>query len=241
MRHTRQSAGQFYFTTTPMPCPYFNDRLERRLVTELVGRNAENLHNTLTHAGFRRSHGISYAPCCMDCDACKSVRVLAGSFNPSRTQRRVIKRNAGLTAVVTSAIATEEQYALFANYQHSRHGDGDMAGMEFTDYQALIEETPIESEVVEFRDEEEKLVAACLTDRVSDGLSAVYSFYDSDIDPKRSIGAYIILWLIDYAKQLGLPYVYLGFWIKDCDKMAYKSGYKPLQVFTPQGWETLKA
>ncbi|MHA1597565.1 MAG: arginyltransferase [Alphaproteobacteria bacterium] len=240
MRHNPQSNAQFYFTTSPMPCPYFHDRIERRLVTELAGRGAVKLHDTLTHAGFRRSHGISYAPCCPDCNDCRSVRVLSETFRPSRSQRRILNRNAGLTAHPARTLATEEQYVLFAAYQQSRHGGGDMAGMEFSDYQSLVEETCIETELIEFRDADDVLVAACLTDRVSDGLSAVYSFYDPDAEPRLSLGTYMILSLIERTQAMGLPYVYLGFWIRDCAKMSYKSAFRPLEVYAPDGWEIIE-
>jgi len=239
MRHNPQRTAQFYFTTSPMPCPYFPDRIERRLITELAGRAVIAMHDTLTHAGFRRSHGISYAPCCPDCNDCRSVRVACGGFRPSRSQRRIINRNTGLRPGETPATATQEQYALFTAYQQSRHGGGEMAGMEFHDYQALIEETPIDTELIEFRDADETLVAACLIDRVNDGLSAVYSFYDPDADRRLSLGTYMILWLIEKARQLHLPYVYLGFWIRDCAKMNYKSAFQPMEVYAPDGWEPL--
>lgn len=239
MRHDTQRTAQFYFTTTPMPCPYFPDRVERRLVTELAGRGVIAMHDALTHAGFRRSHGISYAPCCTDCNDCRSVRVNSARFLPSRSQRRVLNRNSGLSPHQVPVTATEEQYALFAAYQQSRHGGGEMAGMEFSDYQALIEETPIETELIEFRDVDGTLLAACLIDRVNDGLSAVYSFYDPDTDPRLSLGTYMILWLIERARELDLAYVYLGFWIRNCAKMNYKSAFQPLEAYAPDGWSPL--
>ncbi|NQV48001.1 MAG: arginyltransferase [Rhodospirillaceae bacterium] len=239
MRHKPLPGANFFFSTAPLPCPYFPDRVETRVVTELIGRNAESLHYSLTLAGFRRSHTITYAPTCPECDACRSVRVCVNGFAPSRSQRRVQKRNNEITAEITPAIANEEQYAIFSSYQASRHGDGDMAKMEYGDYQALVEETEVETKLVEFRRADGTLIACCLVDRMSGGLSAVYSYYDVGVDPRLSIGTYIILWLIERAKSEGLDYVYLGFWIENCVKMDYKSGFRPLQVFTPDGWREL--
>jgi arginine-tRNA-protein transferase len=132
-------------------------------------------------------------------------------------------------------IASQEQFDIFAAYQESRHSHGDMAKMDFRDYQALIEDTPVESSLVEFRDQDQTLLAACLMDRVDNGLSAVYSFFD----PQRhrdSLGTLMVLWMIDKARALGLEYVYLGFWIADCSKMSYKSKFQPMETLSPEGW-----
>ncbi len=238
MKHKPLHNTRFFFTTSPMPCPYLAGRVERRVVTELVGRDAAALNDALTQAGFRRSHSIAYAPACPHCDACRTVRILADRFERSRSQRRVWTANASVAIEERPALATREQYRLFAAYQRSRHGDGDMAKMDFFDYQALVEDTPVQTVLAEFRDGDGQLVAACLADRLSDGLSAVYSFFDPDI-PRSSLGSFMILWLVERARDLGLPYVYLGFWIADCRKMAYKVRFQPLEVRTPDGWQPL--
>lgn len=235
MRHNPIHSARFFFTTTPLPCPYLPDREERRVVTELAGRDAGSLHDTLSLAGYRRSHNIAYAPACPDCDACKAVRVVAGEFRQTRSHRRVCKLNAGLKCVEVAALATEEHYALFAAYQSVRHGEGEMAKMDYLDYLALIEDTPVDTFLVEFRDPVLGLVAVCLVDRIRNGLSAVYSFFDP-AHAKRSLGTFMILWLLGRAKALGLDHVYLGFFIEDCAKMCYKTGFQPLQGMTPQGW-----
>jgi len=236
MRYSPPSGARFFFTTAPLPCPYFPDRVERRVVTELLGRNANTLHDVLTHAGYRRSHGIAYVPACPDCNACVAVRIPVDRFRPSKTQRRILNRNTGLHAAALPPNATEEQFVLFSAYQSSRHSGGDMEKMTGDDYRSLVEETNVATQIVEFRDEDETLIACCLIDLLSDGLSALYSFYDPDIQSRRSLGTYMILWLIRHAREQGLDYAYLGFWIEGCDKMSYKASYKPLEGFTSLGW-----
>ncbi len=239
MRHQPLIDTRFFFSTSPLPCPYLPDRMERRVVTELIGRDAVTLHEQLSLAGFRRSHGIAYAPACAGCDACKAVRVVAEKFKPSRSQRRVWNRNSDLGAEICDPVATQEQYALFSIYQHGRHGDGDMAKMDIFDYQGLVEDSSVETILVEFRDADDRLVAACLTDCMSNGLSAVYSFFDPALDA-RSLGSYMILWLVEEARRRNLDYVYLGFWIPGCGKMAYKARYQPMEVYAGDGWHALE-
>ena len=238
MKHQPLHGSRFFFATAPLPCPYLPDRVERRVVTELVGREAAHFHDVLSNAGYRRSHSVAYTPACPDCDACVAVRIVSDKFVATRSMKRVSKANAGLTVNEREPIATEEQYALFRLYQQSRHASGDMARMDFVDYRALIEETPVESTVLEFRDFEGCLVGACLIDRVTNGLSAVYSFFDPDLS-SQSLGTYIILWLIEHAKKQELPYVYLGFWVDECDKMSYKAKFQPLEHYSPSGWKLL--
>lgn len=238
MRHQALPDTRFFFSTAPLPCPYIEGRVERRVVTELVGRDANALHDQLSMAGFRRSHGICYVPACPSCNACVAVRVVVDEFKPGKSFKRILKRNSDLTAEIVEPIATHEQYALFSDYQRSRHNGGDMSKMDFLDYQALIEDTPVNTFVVEFRRPSGTLAGACLVDRLSDGLSAVYSFFD-DNDQDRSLGTYMILWLIGEAYGQELPYMYLGFWIDGCSNMVYKSRFKPLEHITPDGWKRM--
>lgn len=238
MKHNLIPHAQYFFATSPLPCPYLPGRTERRLVTELSGRQAGALHDVLSQAGFRRSHSLAYVPVCRDCSACAAVRVKALAFQQTRGQRRVRARNADLSLVNAPATATEEQYALFRSYQRDRHSDGEMARMTFYDFQTLIEDTPVETYVLEVRDPAGRLVAACLTDRMSDGLSAVYSFFEPQAQG-RSLGTFLILSLIEDAQRLGLPHVYLGFWIARSQKMSYKSRFRPLEAYTPDGWRPL--
>ena len=210
-------------------------RTERRVVIELIGRDANALHDQLSMAGFRRSHGICYVPACPSCDACVAVRVVVDEFKPSKSLKRILKRNSDLSAEILEPIATHEQFSLFSDYQKIRHNDGEMGKMDFLDYQALIEDTPVNTVVIEFRFKSGTLAGVCLADRLSDGLSAVYSFFD-DAEADRSIGIFMILWMIDEAYGQKLPYMYLGFWIDGCSNMEYKSRFKPLERVTPDGW-----
>jgi arginyl-tRNA--protein-N-Asp/Glu arginylyltransferase len=235
MKHQALPGARFFFSTAALPCPYLPDRTERRVVTELVGRDANEFHDQLSMAGFRRSHGICYVPACPGCNACVAVRVVVDDFKPGKSFKRILKKNTDLTAEIVEPIATNEQFAMFSDYQRSRHGGGDMSRMDFLDYQALIEDTPVDTNVIEFRRPSGTLAAACLVDRLGDGLSAVYSFFDPD-EAERSLGSYMVLWLIDESYGQELPYVYLGFWIDGCSNMAYKSRFKPLERITPDGW-----
>ena len=238
MLHRSARRPQFFYTTAPLPCPYLAGRTERKVVTELSGADAEALHDRLSRAGFRRSHNIAYSPVCPGCQACIPIRIDARAFEPDKTQRRVARANAGVTSAEMPPRATAEQFALFNRYQKARHADGDMAAMGFYDYRAMVEDTPISSTVVEMRDDTDKLLGACLTDRLTDGLSAVYSFYETD-DDRRSFGTYIVLWLVQRARELGLPYVYLGYWVPESRKMAYKARFRPSEVLQGGQWRPL--
>jgi len=238
MKHDAAQKTHFFFTTTPLPCPYLDGRTERRMVTELMGGDAADLNDRLSLAGFRRSHTIAYTPVCDACAACVSVRVPAREFSPSKTQRRIVNRNADLRAEECAPLATREQYALFKRYIDARHGDGDMALMGEADYRALVEETSVRSSLIEFRDADGALVAGCLTDRLQDGFSAVYSFFDTDQNA-RSLGTFMVLWLIERTRRQGLDHVYLGYWVQGSSKMDYKRNFRPLEAFTPGGWKRL--
>jgi arginine-tRNA-protein transferase len=238
MLHRPPRRPQFFYTTAPLPCPYLPGRTERKIVTELSGTEAEALHERLSRAGFRRSHNIAYAPVCPGCQACVPIRVVSEEFTPDRTQRRILRANAELTVSEMPARATAEQFTLFQRYQKNRHADGDMAAMGYYDYRAMIEDTPISTGILEFRDARDRLLGACLTDWLADGLSAVYSFFDTDED-KRSLGTFAVLWLIGRARSLGLPYVYLGYWVPESRKMAYKARFKPSEILISGAWHRL--
>jgi arginine-tRNA-protein transferase len=226
---------QFFYATAPLPCPYVPGRVERKVVTELGGTGAEALHDRLSRGGFRRSHNIAYAPVCQGCRSCIPIRIVVADFVPNRTQRRIAAVNAELRAYEMPPRATSEQFLLFQRYQMARHGDGDMAAMSFYDYRAMVEDTPIETWLVEFRDEADRLVGACLTDRLGDGLSAVYSFFAPEL-ARRSLGTQAIMWLVERAAELGLPYVYLGYWVPESPKMRYKSKFHRTQVLAGGAW-----
>lgn len=239
MDHFPLKRPHFFFTTAPLPCPYVSGRLERKIVTELNGTDADTLHEALSRAGFRRSHSIAYTPACPGCNSCVPVRIVAEEFRPDKSMRRTLRANAGLVARKVPARATAEQFRLFARYQESRHSGGDMALMGFYDYRSMVEDSPIDTFIVEFRDAASNLVAACLSDRMSDGLSAVYSFFDPDL-ADRSLGTFMVLWLVDEAERLTLPYIYLGYWIAESRKMSYKTRFHPLEAFGPDGWKRLE-
>ncbi|MFK7752098.1 MAG: arginyltransferase [Sedimentitalea sp.] len=239
MRHTLPIAPQFY-VTAPQPCPYLEGRMERKLFTALQGDNADKLNNSLSQQGFRRSQNVLYRPYCADCSACLSARINVADFAPSRSQRRISARNRALTRRATSPWATEDQYDLFRRYLDARHADGGMADMDVFEFAAMIEETPIRSRVIEYVDSASKgLTGVSLTDVLEDGLSMVYSFYTPD-RARASLGTYMILDHIDIAREAGLPYVYLGYWVPGSQKMGYKSKFSGLEVYMGGEWQAMK-
>ncbi len=213
-------------------------RLERKVVTLLAADDSDKLHDALSQAGFRRSQDLAYRPACDECSACVPVRVPVAEFAANRTQRRIVAENDGMTYRAAPALATREHYFLFRRYILARHGDGGMADMDYGDYRAMIEDSPVSTHLAEFRDAEGQLVGVCLTDRMGDGLSLVYSFFDP-ILADRSPGTAMILRQIGVARSMGVPYVYLGYWIAESRKMAYKRKFRPLEALTPEGWQRL--
>jgi arginine-tRNA-protein transferase len=238
MRHTLPIAPQFY-VTAPQPCPYLEGRMERKLFTALHGENADQLNNALSQQGFRRSQNVLYRPSCSECSACLSARIDVSRFSASRSQRRVMRRGREIRRNARSPWATEEQYALFRRYLDSRHADGGMADMDVFEFAAMIEETPIRSRVVEYSEpDNEELLAVSLTDVLEDGLSMVYSFYAPDRD-RLSLGTYMILDHIDIARETGLPYVYLGYWVPGSQKMGYKAKFSGLELYLGGEWQAM--
>ncbi len=235
---------QIFHVLPDTPCPYLPGRWERKLVTEVYGRNAGRLYSRLSRAGFRRSHHFAYRPACTGCAACVPVRVRALEFEPGASLRRITRRNADLTVALRPPSATAEQYALFARYLGTRHADGEMAGMTFDDYRAMVEDTSLASSVLELRDRPKEdggeLVAACLVDWLEDGASAVYSFFEPGAAP-RSLGKFCILALIAETRRRRLPFVYLGYWIAESPKMAYKARFRPLEGLLGGDWRLLPA
>ena len=229
---------RFFMGTRALPCPYIPGRVERKVVTDLATPNAMKLYDNLSRAGFRRSHSLAYRPACPGCTACVPVRIRVEDFDWSRSFRRITNRNADLTTRDMAGHATMEQYRLFTRYQRSRHSGGEMSSMSFRDFRAMIEDSPIDTRIIEFRDPEGSLVAVMLADRQMDAMSAVYSLFDPELD-KRSLGTYMVLWLIKQAEANDLPHVYLGYWIEESPKMSYKKRFRPLEGLTPDGWKTL--
>ncbi len=181
-----------------------------------------------------------YRPVCPGCQACIPVRIPVERFVASRGMRRVLAANGDLGLTERPAHATLEQYRLFLRYQQSRHGDSDMARMARSDYAAMVEEGNVTTRIFEVRRADQRLYASILTDRLSDGFSAVYSFFEP-AEPRRSLGTYMILALIEQARAEGLPHVYLGYWIAGSRKMAYKTRFRPIEILTEGGWQTLAA
>jgi arginine-tRNA-protein transferase len=240
MRHTLPIAPQFY-VTAPQPCPYLEGRMERKLFTALQGEYAEKLNNSLSKQGFRRSQNVLYRPSCAECSACLSARIRVADFELSKSQRRANRKNSRLRREATSPWATEDQYALFRSYLESRHADGGMADMDIFEFAAMIEETPLRSRVVEYHDDtdpDDSLKAVCLTDVLDDGLSLVYSFYDPAL-VNDSLGTYVILDHIEIAREAGLPYIYLGYWVPGSPKMGYKARFSAVEVYFGGEWQDL--
>jgi len=231
---------QHFYRTSAQPCPYIDGRTERKLITELVTGNAVPLYNDLSRAGFRRSHRLAYRPACTACMACIPVRIIVAQHRKSRSARRVLRTNHDLVHGIEPPEATMEQYALFLRYQQGRHGDSDMATMSFDDYRAMIEDSPINTVLMTARlHDTGQLMGVCLTDRLDDGCSAVYSFFEPD-DPRRSLGTWLVLHLVERMRSESLPYVYLGYWVDGSAKMDYKSRFRPLEALWSGGWAPLE-
>jgi len=233
-----------FFVTSPAPCPYLPGRQERKVFTELSGPHANELNDALGRIGFRRSQSVAYRPSCAGCSACVSVRVVAHDFVANGTQRKLIRRHADLEVTACRPWATDEQYQLLRRYLAARHPGGGMAGMDDTDYADMIEQSPVNSVIVEYREPsvngaQGKLIGACLTDRQADGLSMIYSFFAADREDRPGLGNLIILDHILRARTAGLPYVYLGYWVKGSARMEYKTRYRPLEILGPRGWALL--
>ena len=225
-----------FFTAGPVACPYVPGRAEKKLIVELIGPAAADFYDELSRAGFRRSQGFAYRPACPQCTACVPVRIAVNRFVHSRSTRRVRNANRALSGRLVAARATPEHYELFVLYQRVRHHESDMAAMSYADYRSMVEDTPLRTVIAEFRDAEGTLVAASLLDRLDDGVSAVYSFSTTRPMSKQSLGTWSILWLVEHCRRYGLPYVYLGYWIGDSPKMAYKARFPAIERLTPEGW-----
>ena len=226
--------------TAPSACPYLPGQQERKVFTHVVGKRAPELNDLLTHGGFRRSQTIAYRPSCENCRACVSVRVLVREFLPSRNMRRVLQDNADLAAQPVPPRATSEQYSLFRDYLDARHASGGMADMSVLDYAMMVEDSHIRTNLIEYRLKSGPragvLVGVALTDVLGDGLSMVYSFYDPAQQP-RSFTTFLFLDHIERARDSGLPYVYLGYWVDGSRKMAYKARFMPQERLGSTGWD----
>ncbi|HKR15765.1 arginyltransferase [Rhizorhapis sp.] len=230
-----------FFVTNPSPCPYLPGRSERKVFTELSGENASELNDALGRIGFRRSQNVAYRPSCAGCTACVSVRVVTQEFEPNATQRKLLRRNEDLVVTACKPWSTDEQFELLRRYLKARHPGGGMTEMDEMDFADMVEQTPVESYVIEYREPSEtgtpgRLVGACLTDRQSDGLSMIYSFFDPHHPTRPGLGNFIIMDHILRARRTGLPYVYLGYWVEGSKRMQYKIRYRPLERLGKNGW-----
>jgi leucyl-tRNA---protein transferase len=231
-----------FFVTNPGPCPYLPGKTERKVFTELNGPHADELNDALGRIGFRRSQNVAYRPSCLDCKACISVRVLTDEFEPNATQRKILRRNSDLQVSACRPWSTGEQYALLRRYLGQRHPGGGMVNMGEMDYADMVEQSPVHSHIVEYRTPARfgragELVGACLTDQQGDGLSMIYSFYDAQAEGRSGLGNYIIMDHIMRARDAGLAYVYLGYWVDGSTRMQYKTRYQPMEKLGPEGWQ----
>ncbi|MBZ9904889.1 arginyltransferase [Mesorhizobium sp. BR115XR7A] len=243
-QHPTQSPQ--FFLTAPSPCPYLDGQFERKVFTHLVGDKASEMNDLLTQGGFRRSQNIAYRPACETCRACVSVRILAQEFTASRNMKRVLQHNSDLVGVMHNAEPSTEQYSLFRGYLDARHRRGGMSDMTVLDYAMMVEDTHVDTKVIEYRRRgpdtfitgkgQGELIAVALTDKMADGLSMVYSYFNPDFE-SRSLGTFMILDHIARAKVMGLPHVYLGYWVNGSRKMNYKMRFMPQEHLGPKGWE----
>ncbi len=233
-----------FFVTAPAPCPYVPGRTERKVFAELKGGSAMEMSEALGRIGFRRSQNVVYRPSCDFCQACVSMRVMAPMFEPTASQKKLLRRHADLEVSACEPWATAEQWSLLRRYLAVRHPQGGMAAMDAHDYADMVEQTPVDTVVVEYREPSSdgqpgRLVGCCLTDKQSDGLSMIYSFYEPDSVTRRGLGSFIILDHIIRAGDAGMPYVYLGYWIDDCDRMSYKKSYQPAEALIAGIWKRM--
>ena len=231
-----------FFVTGVGPCPYIPGRTERKVFTKLRGADATDLNDALGRIGFRRSQRVAYRPSCIGCSACVSVRVLADRFAANTTQRKLMRRHADLTVTACQPWATDEQFELLQTYLASRHPHGGMTGMDAEDFADMVEQSPVDTLMFEYREPDGpdgrpgELVGACLTDAQADGLSMIYSFFRPDSSGRKGLGTYIILDHIRRVAELRRPHLYLGYWVRGSERMAYKTRFQPLERLGPEGW-----
>lgn len=226
-----------FYATQPHPCSYLPEEQATTLFLDPSQPMDEVLYAELSELGFRRSGDHLYRPHCQRCNACLPARVPVAAFKPDRQQRRILKRNADLQVSCARPAFSEEYYELYSRYIDQRHADGDMYPPDREQFSTFLVRDLAFSHFYEFR-AEGRLLAVAATDRLPNGLSAVYTFFDPE-DERRSLGRYAILWQIGEASRLGLAALYLGYWIKSCRKMNYKTQYRPIELFINQRWSRL--
>ena len=227
-----------FYLTRPSPCPYLDGQVEQKIFTRLTGDAQSDfvLSSQLTPFGFRRSQTIVYRPACPTCMACVPVRIDVRQFKPTRNLNRIQKRNRDLATKIIATQDTQELYPLFTAYQHARHQQGDMAQMQFEEFNQMMNDGSENAELLCLQDPSQTIIAAMLTDRLASGTSAVYSFFDPALD-KRSLGTELILRLVEETTRQNFAHVYLGYWIKECQKMSYKARFPALERLGSNGWE----
>ena len=237
MRHTPPNHPQFY-VTAPQDCPYLENNVERKLFTALYGSNSKRLNNSLSKQGFRRSQNVLYRPSCSNCNACMSARIPSEELKLSKSQKRILSKNEDIVRVINPPLATDPQYELFKNYINKRHANGGMSDMDAEDFASMIEETNVESKLIEYyakKNGELELISFSLVDILDDGISMVYSVFNPDFKD-RSLGTYMILDHNTLTLDMDLQYVYLGYWVQGSSKMDYKKRFSSLEVFTNDKW-----
>jgi arginine-tRNA-protein transferase len=223
-----------FYQSRPHPCLYLPDREATVVIADPGFRMDTRIYTLLCERGFRRSGEQVYRPYCPGCDLCVPVRVPAATFRPRRNQRRAIRINRDLEVRVEAPPLTGEDYDLFLRYQRGRHAGGTMEQLTMEQTAEFLAGSWSQTRICRFR-ENGRLIALAALDRLDDGLSAVYTFFDPDTS-RRSPGAYTILWAIGHARDLGLAWLYLGYWIRDCPKMSYKDQYQPQQRLRGGTW-----